>query len=429
MAYDGWMEYNGVELFNVSRTAQLADALGITAVWIRPSQVQWIQDDLGGVGYHDITQAPWYDAGHPPSTEFAGIMPLRIVGLGDSTTSATTTEFITDGGTSHGLRNATLPIVAEVSIIASTERGAEFGKRWLDRLLRGSPPVLRCAGSDLTYFRYANPKGTTPAPRAHYRDVTLTRGTSITRQSSNNCSVVWSVTFTLTANDPYEYGDEVVIFEGLGAEEDFLGFGEVPFGHGPFGGYSIGDQGSLSLTAETCPVYDYTPIYDPLYPALVPSPTAPEFYPAGWDLEPGRPFERFWTRITPVDPTALRVVPIVRVTTEEEARMIRVSIWPAEADNDTQCDPLWTTTMTYLPPNMDFYIDGEQKAAYVWDGASPVVRRTDTLVFGMDATPILWTAFNDPDGLLVTLDVFETDGLPEGGGTVRAALSLMAKSD
>ena len=89
MAYDGWIEFNESELVNLSRTAQLAEALGIDTLWTEPESVEWIQDALGGVDYDVITEAPWYDSGLPASAEFAGIVPLSIAGLDDSTMEAT----------------------------------------------------------------------------------------------------------------------------------------------------------------------------------------------------------------------------------------------------------------------------------------------------------------------------------------------------
>jgi hypothetical protein len=577
MAYDGWIEFGGAELINLSRTAQLADALGIDTVWTEPDTVAWIQDALGGTDYDVITSAPWYDAGYPASAEFAGIVPLSIVGLDDSTLEASTVEYITSGGSSNKPRNKTLPLVANVAVVASTPRGADYGKRWLDRMLRGGGARTFCAGSDLRYFRWAQRDGEDAPPQAHRRDVTLTRGTSVTRKRATHCSATWMTTFTWTANDPFEYGDEELMFTDLGGEivnlidngffetdasfwhvgseiddtftrdtsefysgvasgkfettagsglfypdevpgtvgepspygNDFaLSFrtkgtpgnrlrvqwirlnggtvfadlivdpltadwqhvtlvGSIPEGTDFWSVYplframdggtvwvddvvvvpglvpkgpedlgpgvlspSVTESGSLALVEVECPAYDYSPIYDPLYPALVPSPTAPEFYPDGWDLLPGVTIDRFWARIVSVEPSEFNVVPVLTLTTDEDARMVRVSIWPSTADEGDFCDPLWTAIVTYLPAGLDFVIDGEQEASYAWDGVSPAVRRTDSLVFGTGANPISWTAFNDPVGLLVTLDIMSGgSGDYDGGGTVRAALSLVPKSD
>lgn len=405
MAYEGWMEHNGVEVINVARTAALAPVMGLDAVRVRPAKVAWIQDALGTSGYDDITEAPWYDAGVPASMEFAGVLPQAVQGLDDSTLESATTEYTSDGGHSGYARNTTLSIVFNVVLVGTTERGVEYGKRWMDRVLRGGNGARRfCSGSDLTYFRYGAPG----APKVHRRDVSLSRGSSITRKHSTRCATAWTATFTMTANDPYEYGEEQPMLADLG---------------GTVTGPAVTASGSVDMTYTSCPEYDYSPIFDPLHPALVESPHAPDFYPDGWTLTSGLPFTRRWARLTPVEPSGLLNVPVFTLTAGAvEARMVRVSVWPGDAAADSQCDPLFSVVVTYMPPSQEFVIDGEQRAAYLWDGVGTAVRRTDSLIYGPGAKPVEWAAFNDHGGLLVTLDQF-------GSGGVRASLALVPKSD
>lgn len=588
MAYDGWLQFNGRELVNLSRTAQLADALGIDTVWVTPSSVQWIENTLGGSDYDVITEAPWYDPEYLASAEFAGLVPLSMAGLDDSTLQSTPIEYVTDGGSPGKSRNSTLPIVASMAIVASSDRGAEYGLRWLNRVLRDSSGPMFCSGADLRYFRSANAN----AEVVHRRDVRTTRGVSVTRKRSTSCSATWIVTFTLTDHDSYEYGDpqpavfdlagpmptavknlvpngrptstddwhitntgsgglgipgydaglgafygEVVVqpsdtawtqrygnqnstatdripvrgateytvsFEAMSTVDDNRGIAIDWYGASGtvigsstllsgarqalpahqwksfeivavspagaitaspavmFSGLSgpaaiprpVGSRlhqrrllmaegivprsailpaGELVLTQQPCPEFDYTPIYDPLYPALVPSPTAPNFYPAGWNIEPGMTFSRRWVRVPPVEPSSLLVVPTITLTTDVEARRVRVSIWPSSSNSNDQCDPLFSVVVAYLPPALQFIIDGEQKASYVWDGSSPEVRRSDSLVYGPDAEPVNWTAFNDDTNLLITVDLFEdpasTTGEWEGHDTVRVEVEFTPKSD
>jgi hypothetical protein len=326
-------------------------------------------------------------------------------------------EYVTDGGHSGKPRNTTLPLVWNVALVASTARGAEYGKRWLDSVLRDSGSRPFCSGADLTYFRTPEPTSET----VHRRDVRLTRGTSVTRKRKNECSSLWMVTYTMTAADPYEYGEPMEQITSMG--------GVAPAAEGP----GVNSEGGLDLEEEHCPVYDYTPIYDPDYPALVPSPVAPNFLPDGWGIEEGMFFARMWGRINPIHPTDLNVVPLITLTSNTEARMIRFSIWPNIAESDDKCGALFTAIVTYLPADLPMYIDGEQQVAYAWDGFSAAVRRTDSLVYGIDAAPLQWASLSDPGGFLVTLDVFYlTEGSRaglQGGGNVRAALSFIPKSD
>lgn len=416
MSYDGWIEYNGVELVNLSRTAQLSNSLGLDLVWTSAESVQWIEDELSGSDetYADITQAPWYDPGYPASAEFAGIVSLSMQGLDDSSLTSSPVEYVGDGGNSGKPRNSTQSIVANVGLVGLTDRGVDYGLRWMNKILRDSGSQQFCSGADLRYFRAEGGNGV-EVEKTHRRDVRVTRGSSVTRKSTKDCSSVWIVTFTFTAADPYEYGEEVAQITSLGGEA----------ATGP----NIVSSGSTVLVNQSCPKFDYTPIYDPLFPALVPSPTAPNFLPDGWNISDGMTFDRFWTRLNPADPVDLNMVPVITLTSDTAARMVRVSIWPSDSAIDDQCDPLFSTVVSYLPPTLQFVIDGEQKVAYAWDGVSPVVRRTDSLVYSPDANPVQWTSFNDPVGLMVTLDIFSDSSGFEGDGDVRLAMSLVAKSD
>lgn len=415
MAEISWVEFGGEEIFNVSRTVQLAKTLGINSVRIHPSSVSWIDAALGATGYGDITEAPWYDPRNPASEEFAGALPLDITGLDESSMSASTTEYITDGGNSDKPRNSTQPMVARVVLVAKTDRGAEFGRRWLYQRLRKSATGSFCAGADFFYFRYAR----NDSPKAHRRDVVLSRGASITGKRRAACSTLWTISFTWTANDPFEYGDPVGILEDLGD----------PAGPSASGSGVILDSGSLALTETPCPVYDYTPIYDPLYPALVPPPTAPDFLPDGWGISPGMSFTRYWAEVDAVSPLGLVTVPFITLSSATEARMVRVSLWAGGTDPSSFCDALFTAVVSYLPAGVNFYIDAEQKAAYIWDGVSPLVRRADTVLYGPDAAPIDWSDVDDSMGLMVSLDIFDTDTGVQGEGDVRASLALIPKSD
>lgn len=403
MSSDAWIEFNGIELVNLSRTAQLAQSLGITSVWATPESTAWIEDALDGTGYDDITDAPWYDAAYPASAEFAGLVPLGFPGLGDSTLTANVTEYITDGGTTTKPRSATQTIVASGWLVAATARGAEYGKRWLDRVLRGSGASATCTGHRMRYFRWSS----ADSPIAHYRDVRTTRGASITRRVKRDCSFALAVTFTLTAADPFEYGEPVPSIEGLG---------------GTVSGPGLVSDGTLTLTQEGCPAFDYSPVYDPTYPALVPAPTVPSFYPAGWTVEDGDTFDRYWAIVDPIEPVGLAVVPVITLTTDGDARMVRVSVWDSDATTAEQCGPLFGAMVSYLPGGVsEFTIDGEQQASYLWDGVAPVVRRTDSLVYSPDARPVDWTSFSTEGGLLVTLDVFD-------GADIEMALAFVPKS-
>lgn len=412
MAYDGWLDFDGVELVNLSRTAELAEAYGVDVLYTTPESVEWIGAALGGSGYEDVSTAPWFSERHPASGEFMGTILLSAPGLDDSTASASTTELTSSGGRTGRSRATSLNIVCSMAILATTARGADYGKRWVDSVLRRGTAVGNvCRGVEVHYFQHEASDVEPVPPRAHRRMVRISRGATVTRKHASACAHMWTLNFTLVADDPFEYGDEIPAVTSIGGSTTT--------------GPEVLDSGTVSLTEAPCPVYDYSPVLDPAFPAFTPAPTAPDLPPAGWGIEGGMTFSRRWALLDVVAPGATNLVPKITIRSTVEARMIRVNLWPGLTDPSDLCGDLFSSVVTYLPPNVDFIIDGEQRVAYTWDGTSPTVRRADSLVFTKDARPVDWRSFNDPDGLLVTLDVFGGSG----GGNVRVALDLVPKAD
>jgi hypothetical protein len=434
MAFDGWFTLGGVEIVNVARAVSRGRTLGVDAIRIPTSKNTWIETALSpGSPYSTGTNAPWYDASDAITSQFAGVLPLRVEGIDDSSAGAEIVEFTSDGGHVGRPRNATKPIVFSAVIVGSTEAGADFGLRWLKHQLRdldfgGS----NSPGADLRYFSYVKRGATTP-PFKYRRKVRLSRGISITRRRSNACQSLIYVTFTLTAGDPFEYGDPIPVFSALG---------------GTATGARLVGSGNLTFEDSLCPEYDYSPLYDPAYPSLLVPPPAPSMIPAGWVDTEGLNVKRYWAETAVIQPDSLSLVPIVTLTTDVVARMVRVSIWSFTTDIATTrvktCDPLWSAVVTYLPPGEDFILDGESETAFVFSGGAS--RLAGSLVYAPDATPIQWNSFsgdvNSPGtkGFVVTLDTMELNGVgagyegdtvPGGAGTctIRAKLDLVEKSD
>lgn len=427
MAYDGWIKYGDEELVNVLRTALLAEAHGVDSVWTTPESAEWILRSVGVLpenypsalsALSDIEQAPWFTTRDPASAEFFGLLPLSVPALDDSMVAASTTEYVTNGGATGKARHSTRSIVVSAAIVASTDRGADFGKKWLDRTLGKATGGTRCEGVDLRFFAHEGTQYTV-APVEHFRAVRLGRGATVTRKRTSECSATWLVTFTLTADDPFTYGEPIGRLSTLGAQNP------SPLGPGTLKSYGL----TTTLTEIPCPVWDYTPVYNPSFPALVPSPTAPDFRPDGWGATPGKTFRRSWVRINPTPRYEPNLVPKWTLTALAPFDTVRLSVWPNDALIDARCEPLYTVTVGYIPMGVTLTIDPEQEAAYIWDGASAVVRRADTLLFGAEGRPVQWTSFSDDEGLLITMDEFNpsasagTDGL-----RLRAKLEFVPKS-
>lgn len=145
MASDSWLSLGGVELVNRSRLN--AYALGTGLVRDCDCDCQDTAMALGDSPYGRIETdtAPWYDPNIIASTEFFGLMPLNVQGLDDSTRSLVTVEGVGDGGAVAGQRRRSRDIRIHGLLVAATERGLDYGKRWLDLALDG-------CGDDLCFF-------------------------------------------------------------------------------------------------------------------------------------------------------------------------------------------------------------------------------------------------------------------------------------
>ena len=408
MAYDGLMFYNEVELFNVSRTATLAETLGIDAVWVSPSSVEWIRQAFGNPNYSTVTTAPWYDVGAPASSEFAGVLPLSVAGLSDSSLTSTPVEFITDGGVPGRARHATQDLVFSAAIVASTERGAAYGLRWLNKVLAATGNLSHHAGFPLAYLDSERGEGL----RRH--NVRVTRGVSVTRKRTTDCSSVWLVTFTLNSADPFAYGPTTVRVDTLGPK----------VGGGAAVGPGIVNNGSLTYVLTAPPAPNYRPILDPEFPALLTPPSTPDPLPTQWPFPVGSTLYRYWARISVMEPSAMPVVPIFTVQSDTAFRGARLSVWDyVDSGSLTeQHNFLFSTSFGYIPAGPTITVDGQKKQVYATTGK----RRAESLVFNSVGGPLDWTTIrpSHPNGeLLVAIDV-RGDGID-----ARCSLSLAQKHE
>lgn len=94
-------------------------------------------------------EAPWYDPDEPDSGDFAGLLPLSIIGLDDSTRSAEVIQSLRVGGSVSKVRRAAREIRVSALLLASTPRALDYGQRWLSKVLDGESD---CDDSDLSFF-------------------------------------------------------------------------------------------------------------------------------------------------------------------------------------------------------------------------------------------------------------------------------------
>lgn len=460
MSWNGYFRYGDTEIINTTRTEAYAEALGMH--WVKNVSPDGRSSDalgalLGETYSHPaLDTAPWYDPDSPESGEFAGLIPLDVDGLDDSTRSSDVFEYTTDGGNPGTLRHSTKPVVYSVALIGASECAVEYGFRWLKRALtrrnctpgttvscRGEAlyfarcmPVGGPAGSEILSFDGGTPALTgsmgldggspgltgsllidggspedfAPSPEwltdyeRHLNNVVINRGPIVnSKRTVPGCNgAVWLVSFTAVAGDPFIYGSQLQVLEGLGQGTD------------PYVGPFTGAWGSTTYTAAGCVTPTYQPLYDPLYPALVNPPSAPDIPPAGF-VTPSGVWQRRYAEIpAEVIPLWDEVRPILVVRSEgADARMVRVRFYPEYVAPDDDCDAVGEFLITYIPQDVYMFIDTVLQTVYVYDAVTGITRRADSLVLGSAAaTPIKWFGLSCGDAYRMTVD-WDTDTTPD----------------
>jgi hypothetical protein len=155
--YRGWARFAGNEIFNNHRLSDYA-AHGFvpTGVEVKTcDECRELGEVNGEGGYNSplVDQAPWFDPNDQASWEFAGILPLAITGLSDSTRTAAVTERISNGGTVSRGRYATRTIGVSALLLGATNSGVHAGMEWLTSVLAGSAcDDGSCAGGELCFL-------------------------------------------------------------------------------------------------------------------------------------------------------------------------------------------------------------------------------------------------------------------------------------
>jgi hypothetical protein len=456
MSWDGYYRYGDTEIINAARVRAYSEALGM--YWVKEAGTGKNVGDLPALlgdqpyTFPVIDGAPWYDPDAPESGNFAGVLPLKISGIEDSTRESSVFEFTHDGGNPGTLREGTKAVTFSVALVGTNEAAVEYGFRWLKRALRrrdctpGS--TVNCRGERLTYARHepldlppaltgtlldgtspdflggdiydggspsdliapimdgASPETTLEyVPTAtwsnhyerHLNDVLINRGPiPNSKRTLGGCNgVVWLVSFTAVAGDAYEYGNAVPVLAEM--------ISKIDTAQSPYVAGLTGDYGEATYTYATCPVTVTSPIYDPDFSPFTPPPQAPDLMPTGWTYPAGTQNRMYAEIPASVVPLWDEVRPLIVVEGGAlEHRMIRLRFYPEGTDPDTNCGEVGEYVVSYLPQDTTLYIDTAQEAVYVISGDA--VRRADSLVFGWDARPVTWFGLSCGDGYLMTVD-------------------------
>lgn len=83
-------------------------------------------------------EPPWYDANDPDTWDFAGVLPLEVTGLDDTTRSVTMTPTIRGNGLAGRAIRGPQTIGVTAVLVGRTTEGVAAGLAWLRRVLHGA---------------------------------------------------------------------------------------------------------------------------------------------------------------------------------------------------------------------------------------------------------------------------------------------------
>lgn len=255
MVYSGFLNLGGRELINVARTKAYVDLLLPSLVFGDCNGCDYLHEVLGHKRYTTplVDRPSWFDPDNPDSWDFYGLYPLSFEGFEDGTTTASVTEFITDGGAVSPPRRATRAMRVTGIMVGLNQAALSVGMTWLRQVLRpGACDVnTSCSGDHLTYFMACPPvcedspdlQSTNrlggvygPLPSAgpatqlrecgtgaqigpisactlpyerHLYNCTVIDGPRITQQFDPMCGAMAQVEFTIVAGVPSPFGPAV----------------------------------------------------------------------------------------------------------------------------------------------------------------------------------------------------------------------------
>lgn len=229
------------------------------------------------------------------------------------------------------------------------------------------------------------------------------------RQTSDG-GAVWAVQFTGVAGSPYELGGEKPVIAGFMDPEI-----EVPWADGADPQDAIIDMDGFIYEDQQCSLPVSTPIFDPLYPALIAPPSVPSV-PLGNYSPPLNWHRRQFTVPKQYVPLWGEVVPKISVSARTgDLRNLRLRFYADPfglgSIEDDPCAFCGDLVISYVPVDHTLVMDGSDQTVYV---VSPggVKRRADSLVFRTDGTPFDWPTLSCGFGFIVTLDLPQTQEPP-----------------
>lgn len=387
--FSGYLEISGMEVANSERFRAYVDSLtaGIGVKCGAPS----LDVALGHSAYTTPAAdgAPWYNSNRPDTGNFAGVLPLRITGLMDSTRAIDVTELLDGGGVQSIPREGTGEIRVQALLVAVDEAAMHEGLVWLKEAVGGDPcddSTLSCVGHTLRAFT-AQPTTTVQAAdraRNFYR-VEVLDGVKISKEYNSSSGVMIEVEWTWSLGV-------------AGAHTDLESVASFDMSLGTSHADAVGEDCSVLATA-----YENF-INDPYYTAITPPPRPDIIQPPNLlDISS-------WRRMQATIPMSLTsrsgiIVPTVKIfATGAEAQFIRVRFYKASVAGATGCDYDAEFFVSYVPAGSVIHMDTIRREISITKPDNTVVP-AGHLVFGTDGRPYKWPELSCHESYVVVADM------------------------
>jgi hypothetical protein len=401
--YLGWLSLAGGEVWNIQRTLAYVRANVPSLDMSGCDECDTLALALGDPPYKNNPvddNAPWIAEDEPDLNDFYGFYPMSMEGLYDHTLTATVTQMSGDGGFVSSPRHETKDIRVTGVLLARTRIALVKGRAWLNNALSGSRCLDSgpgCNGDDMCFFATCP----TDVDQGDYylrtvRDVSLIEGPNVTQTYGELPSGAWMdlMEFNIVAATPFIYGPMDYLGSTVGTTTQDPEPDPEP----------DPEQFTASLTIDTtpprlpeCPYYPPQSITDPEGPQLPQPPRPPNVTNS---LQPPAPYGSGYSVFIPASrvPEALDAVLIITLTTAAEAaRWVRLRLYAAPIGYDQKladldpCSFCGDITITYIPPNSKFVIDGMSQVVYIQDTAGNKYPASH-LVFSGTGQPAQWAA-------------------------------------
>jgi hypothetical protein len=389
--YDGYLQYGGVEVLNLARSAAYVRAHFPTfRVYCDAEPLRAALEDEPYVD-PATDNAPWYQPERPATGRFYGLFPGTIMGADNSTRMMTTTELSSDRAIHSLPRYGSKEIRVTAVAMARDEEAMQEGMAWLRDVLDGSNCIvnhtgLGCTGIDMLVFNA--PPGTLDLLRTFY-EVELQEGPLPTAKRAAkpwhvHQWVAWKIEFTFNAGSPWSYTQP----ERVGTIDMNTAL-------------TYSDPVDEDCSQQNQAYEDF--INDPFFTAIIPPPRPPIITP------PNIIKVASWRRQSVVFPADMtnrwgRMVPSISIETQGDAlQQMRIRFYKAE-DEPSGCSYEGEFLVSYVPPFAAMQIDGIRRQIFVrlQDGREVPGGH---LLYGSDGRPFVWPTLGCHDSYRMVVDM------------------------